>query len=190
MKSSAFQNYVIWFTAHSDGVGAITHTKSQTHSGNGWNINLPSLLHMKKYNLNCPWLMNFYISEQRTYGKSPEKHHWSENCSSPYWKDYAFWLQTYSRQVFLLSELVSQSARLYTAVSCWKRVRIMKHLDNYFSPGFWTTIMWLWHREVFAIWPVILDPPMVPSGKIKHRKARLYCIQCVEIFNQCKTLGS
>lgn len=59
--------------------------------------------------------MNFYISEQKHVWDIARKHHWSENCSSPYWKDYTFWLQTYSQQVFV--EWISQS--ISTAVySC------------------------------------------------------------------------
>lgn len=87
---------------------------------------------------------------------------------------------------FLLSELVSQSARLYTAVSCWKRVKTMKHLDNYCSPGFWTTIMWLWHGEVCAIWLVILVWGSHLDKQLQ-KKTWLRCTQCLGICNQHRT---
>lgn len=86
---------------------------------------------------------------------------------------------------FLLGELVSQSERLYTAVSCWKRVKIMKHLDNYCSPGFWTTIMWLWHGQVCAIRVVILVWGFHLVKKLQ--KIWLCCIECSGTCNQCRT---
>lgn len=69
------------------------------------NINFSSLLNFKSFN--SSWLMSFYISEQKTYEVLPENTTDLRNGSSPYWKDYAFGLQTYSLQDFV--EWISQS---------------------------------------------------------------------------------
>lgn len=44
------------------------------------------------------------------------KHHLSQNCSSPYWKDYTFWLLTYSQQVFVGWISQSISGAVYSCI--------------------------------------------------------------------------
>lgn len=138
------------------------------------NINFSSLLNFNSRN--CSWLMSFYISEQKTYEVLPENitdlrmdlHHTEKimhlDCKHIPCR-------------ILLSELVSRSARLYTTVSCWKRVKILKHLDNYCSPGFWATIMW-WQRGVCSIWLVTLVWRFYLNKKWKKP-----CLCCIALWN-------
>lgn len=53
---------------------------------------------------------------------------WSKNESSTCWRDYTFGSQTHPPAGFWLSELVSRSAWLSAAVSCWKGVKKLKDI--------------------------------------------------------------
>lgn len=83
---------------------------------------------MKTHILNGSWLVNFHIREQKNLWDVARRHHWSENCTSPYWKDYTLWLQTYSQQVFV--EWISQSISkaVYSCI-------MLKEGQNYETSG-------------------------------------------------------
>lgn len=111
------------------------------------------------------------------------KHHRSESCSSPFWRDYTFWLQTYSQQVSV--EWISQSISkaVYSCI-------MLKEGQNYETSGQLLLSRFLKQQscDFGTERSVPSDLSYLSEGSIwtnNYSKTWLCCTQCLRICNQC-----
>lgn len=107
-----------------------------------------------------------------------QKHHWSENSSSPHWKDYTFWLQTYSQQVSVEWISLSISKAVYSCI-------MLKEGQNYETSGQLLGSLVLNNFSMEKLVP--FDSSYLPEGTswTKNKwQTWSCCIQWLEISNQ------